>query len=41
MPKAYTILFTRRARKDIDNLDSKITKRIAPAIDALAIDPRP
>lgn len=38
---AYAIQFTRRARKDLDKLDSVALNRIAPAIDALILDPRP
>lgn len=37
----YSIVFTRRARKDIDKLDRKTIARMVPVIDALADDPRP
>lgn len=37
----YDVLFTRRARKDLDRLDRKVVGRIAPVVDALADDPRP
>jgi mRNA interferase RelE/StbE len=37
----YSILLTRPARKDLDRLDRQILNRIAPEIDALALDPRP
>lgn len=40
-PESYAILFTRRARKDLDKLDRKAVSRIAPVIDALTNDPRP
>lgn len=38
---AYSIFFTRRARKDLDKLDRKVIARITPAIEALAHQPRP
>ncbi len=41
MTKFYDVLFTRRARKDLDRLDRKVVGRIAPVVDALADDPRP
>lgn len=37
----YAVLFTRRARRDLDHLDRQAVRRLAPAIDALADDPRP
>jgi mRNA interferase RelE/StbE len=37
----YSIVFTRRARKDLDKLDRQVIARIVPVIDALADDPRP
>jgi len=41
MTNFYDVLFTRRARKDLDRLDRKVVGRIAPVVDALADDPRP
>jgi mRNA interferase RelE/StbE len=41
MTEFYTVLFTRRARKDIDRLDRTTIRRIVPVIDALAAEPRP
>ncbi len=41
MNKLYAISFTRGARKDLDKLDRQIIRRIAPAVDALAAEPRP
>ena len=41
MTNLYDVLFTRRARKDLDRLDRKVVGRIAPVVDALADDPRP
>jgi mRNA interferase RelE/StbE len=37
----YSILFTRRARKDVHRLDKPVISRVSPAIDALVDDPRP
>lgn len=39
--KKYTVEFTRRAEKDFRALPPEIRRRLAPKIDALAIDPRP
>jgi len=39
--KSYTVEFTPRADKDFRALPPEIRRRLAPKIDALAIDPRP
>ena len=41
MTEPYSVLLTRPARKDLDRLDRQILNRLAPEIDALALDPRP
>lgn len=41
MTDSFAIVFTRSARKDLDKLDRQVIRRLAPAIDALAADPRP
>ena len=41
MLSPYTIVLTRPARKDLGRLDPQVTRRIAMAIDALILDPRP
>ena len=41
MTEPYTVLLTRPARKDLDKLDRQTLNRLAPEIDALALDPRP
>lgn len=38
---SYTILFTRSARKNLDQLDRQLLRRIAPIVDSLALEPRP
>ena len=38
---AYTVQFTPRARRDLTRLESPIQRRIAAAIDQLALNPRP
>lgn len=40
-PKPYAVLFTRRARRDLDRLERQAVSRLAPQIDALALEPRP
>ncbi len=37
----YAVFVTRSARKDLSKLDPQTSRRIAPVIDALAIEPRP
>jgi mRNA interferase RelE/StbE len=39
--KAYAVEFTHRAEKDFRALPPEIRRRLAPKIDALAINPRP
>lgn len=41
MTEPYSVFLTRPARKDLDRLDRQILNRVAPEIDALALDPRP
>lgn len=41
MTEPYSVFLTRRARKDLDGLDRQALHRIAPQIDALALNPRP
>jgi mRNA interferase RelE/StbE len=38
---AYQVLLTPRARRDVEKLPKTVGERVAAAIDALAIDPRP
>lgn len=40
-PITYVIFFLRRARKDLDDLDTVVVRRIVPIVDALAVNPRP
>ncbi len=40
MTEPCGIVFTRRARKDLDDLDQRTIKRIAAVIDALVNNPR-
>ncbi|MBU0494420.1 MAG: type II toxin-antitoxin system RelE/ParE family toxin [Chloroflexi bacterium] len=40
MPE-YTITFARSARKELERLSSRVVRRVFPAIEALARDPRP
>lgn len=37
----YTIAFARSARRELEQLDATIIRRIFPKIEALAKDPRP
>lgn len=41
MSSLYTVVLTRRARKNIDSLDKQTIKRIGSVIDSLELDPRP
>lgn len=41
MNSLYTVILTRRARKDIDSLDKQTTKRVSSVIDSLELDARP
>lgn len=40
-PEAFTVLFTRRARKETQKLDRITLARVARAIDGLENNPRP
>ncbi len=37
----YRIVFKKSAEKELDKLPAKVTKKLAPAIDGLASNPRP
>ena len=37
----YSISFARSARKELESLSAKLVQRIFPAIEALAMEPRP
>ena len=37
----YTVVFARSARKELQNLDPPVARRILKHIEALAADPRP
>ena len=40
MPE-YTVVFARSARKELQNLDPQVARRILKAIEALVANPRP
>ena len=37
----YTVVFARSARKELQNLDPQVAKRILKQVEALVTDPRP
>ena len=40
MNSLYTVILTRRARKDIDSLDKQTIKRVSSVIDSLELEAR-
>jgi mRNA interferase RelE/StbE len=40
-PRPYTVQVSKRARKELEKLPTKVQAELAPVLRALAVDPRP